>query len=64
MYTSFWEKAFTPLPGNVDANNHCLNELRRDVMSVKENVQSLTQKVDNMGQTVFSYEKNLDPVNQ
>ena len=64
VYTLFWEKAFTPLMGNVDANNLCLNELRRDVTAVKENVQSLTQKVDNMGQTVSSYEKNLDPVNQ
>ena len=64
MYTLFWEKAFTPLLGNVDTNNLCLNELRRDVTSVKENVWSLTQKVDDMGQTVFSYENNLDPVNQ
>ena len=64
MYTSFWEKAFTSLLGNVDANNLFLNELRRDVMSVKENVWSLTQKVDNMGQTVSSYEKSLDHVNQ
>ena len=64
MYTLFWEKAFTPLLGNVDANNLCLNELGRNVTSVKENVSSLTQKVDNMGQTVSSYEKNLDPVNQ
>ena len=36
--------------GNVDANNLCLNELGRDVTSVKENVWSLTQKVGNMGQ--------------
>ena len=43
VYTSFWEKAFTPLLGNVDANNLCLNELRRDVTSVKDNVCSLTQ---------------------
>ena len=32
----FGKKAFTPLLGNVDANNLCLNELRRDVMSVKD----------------------------
>ena len=64
MYTSFWEKAFTPLLGNVDANNLCLNELRRDVTSVKENICSLTQKVDNMSQMVSSYERNLTPVNQ
>ena len=64
MYTSFWEKAFTPLLGNVDTNNLCLNELGRDVTSVKENVHSLTQKVDNMSQMVSSYERNLTPVNQ
>ena len=27
VYSSFREKAFTPLLGNVDANNLCLNEL-------------------------------------
>ena len=64
MYTLFWEKAFTPLLGNVDANNLCLNELRRDVTSVKDNVHSLTQEVDNMSHTVSSYEKNLTPINQ
>ena len=64
MYTSFWEKAFTPLLGNVDANNLCLNEVRRDVMSVKDNICSLTQEVDNMSQMVSSYEKNLTPINQ
>ena len=31
---------------------------------LRENVWSLTQKVDNMGQTVSSYEKSLDHVNQ
>ena len=63
MYTSFWEKAFTPLLGNVDTNNLCLNELGRDVMSVKDNVCSLTQEVDNMSHTVSSYERNLTPIN-
>ena len=64
MYTSFQEKAFTPLLGNVDTNNLCLNELGRDVMSVKDNVHSLTQEVDNMRHAVSSYEKNLTPINQ
>ena len=64
MYTLFWEKAFTPLLGNVDANNLCLNELGRDVMLVKDNVHSLTQEVDNMSHMVSSYERNLTPVNQ
>ena len=35
MYSSFREKAFTPLLGNVDANNLCLNELGKDVTSIK-----------------------------
>ena len=64
VYTSFQEKAFTPLLGNVDANNLCLNELGRDVTSVKDNIHSLTQEVDNMSHTVSSYEKNLTPINQ
>ena len=64
VYTSFQEKAFTPLLGNVDANNLCLNELGRDVTSVKDNVHSLTQEVDNMSHMVSSYEKNLTPINQ
>ena len=39
VYTSFCENSFTPLLGNVDANNICLNELSKDVSSVQENVQ-------------------------
>ena len=42
VYTSFHEKAFTPLLGNVDANNLCLNELGKDVMSIQGDVWSLT----------------------
>ena len=33
-------------------------------MSVKDNVCSLTQEVDNMSHMVSSYEKNLTPINQ
>ena len=64
VYTSFREKAFTPLLGNVDTNNLCLNELGRDVTFVKDNIHSLTQEVDNISHTVSSYEKNLTPINQ
>ena len=31
VYTSFCERAFAPLLGNVDANNLCVNELVKDV---------------------------------
>ena len=51
---SFHEKAFTPLLENVDANNLCLNELGKDVMSIQGDVWSLTQKVHKMSQTLIS----------
>ena len=54
MYSSFHEKAFTPLLGNVDANNLCLNELGKDVMTIQEDVRSLTLKVHKMGKTLVS----------
>ena len=63
VYTSFHEKSFVPLMGNVDANNICLNELRKDVMNVQENVWSISQKVHKMGQTVSSFERSLDSIN-
>ena len=52
MYTSFREKAFAPLLGNVDANNLCVNELVKDVTSTRGDVQSLTQKVQKLNQTL------------
>ena len=61
VYSSFCEKAFTPLLGNVDANNLCLNELGKDVMSIKGDVWSLTQKVQKMSQTVSFLEKGMNP---
>ena len=60
MYTSFRENSFTPLLGNVDANNICLNELSKDVSSVQENVWSISQKVHKMSQAVYPIEKNMD----
>ena len=63
MYTSFCEKSFVPLLGNIDANNICLNKLRKDVMNVQENVWSISQKVYKMGQTVSSFEKSLNSMN-
>ena len=60
----FREKHLLPYWGNVDTNNLCLNELGRDATSVKDNVHSLTQEVDNMSHTVSSYEQNLTPINQ
>ena len=63
MYTSYSEKSFVPLMGNVDANNICLNELRKDVMNVQENVQSISQEVHKMGHTVSSFERSLDSIN-
>ena len=41
VYSSFCEKAFTSLLGNVDANNLCLNELRKDVTTIQEDVRSV-----------------------
>ena len=60
VYTSFCEKAFAPLLGNVDANNLCVNELVKDVMSTREDVQSLTQKVSKLSQTLLLLEKGTD----
>ena len=60
VYTSFHEKAFAPLLGNVDTNNLCVNELVKDVMSMKGDVQSLTQKVHKMSQTLSLLEKGTD----
>ena len=60
VYTLFHENSFTPLLGNVDANNICLNELSKDVSSVQENVWSISQKVHKMSQAVYSIEKNMD----
>ena len=57
MYTSFCEKAFAPLLGNVDANNLCVNELVKDVMSTRGDVRSLTQKVHKLSQTLSLLEK-------
>ena len=62
MYTSFHEKSFVPLMGNVDANNICLNELEKDVMNVQENVWSISQKVHKMGQTVSFFEKSKSAI--
>ena len=61
VYLSFCEKAFTPLLGNVDANNLCLNELGKDVTTIQEDVQSLTLKVHKMGQTLSFLEKGTNP---
>ena len=61
VYSSFCEKAFTPLLGNVDANNLCLNELGKDVTTIQEDVWSLTLKVHKMGQTLSSMEKGTNP---
>ena len=60
VYTSFREKAFAPLLGNVDANNLCVNELVKDVTSMKGDVRSLTQKVHKMSQTLSLLEKGTD----
>ena len=60
MYTSFHEKAFAPLLGNVDTNNLCVNELVKNVMSMKGDVWSLTQKVHKMSQTLSLLEKGTD----
>ena len=60
VYTSFHEKAFAPLLGNVDANNLCVNELVKDVTSMRGDVWSLTQKVHKMSQTLSFLEKGTD----
>ena len=60
MYSSFCEKAFTPLLGNVDTNNLCLNELGKDVMTIQEDVWSLTLKVQKMGKTLSFLEKGMN----
>ena len=60
MYTSFHKKAFAPLLGNVDTNNLCVNELVKDVTSMKGDVWSLTQKVHRMSQTLSLLEKGMD----
>ena len=60
MYTSFHEKSFALLMGNVDANSICLNELGKDVMNVQENVWSISQKVHKMGQTMSTIKKNIN----
>ena len=57
---SFQEKAFAPLLGNVDANNLCVNELVKDVMSMRGDVWSLTQKVQKLNQTLSLLEKGTD----
>ena len=61
VYMSFHEKAFTPLLGNVDANNLCLNELGKDVTSIQGDVWSLTQKVHKMSLTLSFLEKGMNP---
>ena len=60
VYSSFREKAFTPLLGNVDVNNLCLNELGKDVTTIQEDVRSLTLKVHKMGQTLSFLEKGTN----
>ena len=60
VYTSFREKAFAPLLGNVDANSLCVNELVKDVTSTRGDVWSLTQKVQNLSQTLSLLEKGTD----
>ena len=60
MYTSFHEKSFAPLMGNVDANSICLNKLGKDVTNIQENVWSTSQKVYKMGQTMSSIEKSMN----
>ena len=60
MYTSFHEKSFALLMGNVDTNSICLNELRKDVMNVQENVWSISKKAHKMGQTVSFIEKCMN----
>ena len=57
---SFDEKAFAPLLGNVDANNLCVNELVKDLTSMRGDVRSLTQKVHKMSQTLSLLEKGMD----
>ena len=57
VYTSFREKAFAPLLGNVDANSLCVNELVKDVTSTRGDVRSLTQKVQKLNQTLSLLEK-------
>ena len=61
VYTSFCEKSFTPLMGNVDANSICQNEVRKDVMNVQENLWSISQKVHKIGQTMSTIKKNMNP---
>ena len=60
VYTSFHEKAFAPLLGNVDTNNLCVNELVKDVTSTRGDVRSLTQKVHKLSQTLSLLEKGMD----
>ena len=60
VYTSFHEKAFAPLLGNVDANNLCVNKLVKDVTSMRGDVQSLSQKVSKLSQTLSLLEKGTD----
>ena len=60
VYLSFCEKAFTPLLGNVDTNNLCLNELGKDVTTIQEDVQSLTLKVHKMGKSLSFLEKGMN----
>ena len=60
MYTSFREKAFASLLGNADAINLCVNELVKDVTSMRGDVRSLTQKVHKMSQTLTLLEKGTD----
>ena len=57
MYTSFHEKSFAPLMGNVDANSICLNELGKDVT---KKMYGLSVRVHKLGQTVSSIEKNMN----
>ena len=44
-----------------DTNNLCLNELGKDVTSIKGDVRSLTQKVHKMSQTLSLLEKGTNP---
>ena len=60
VYSSFREKAFTPLLGNVDTNSLCFNELGKDVTTIQEDVWSLTLKVHKMSQTLSSLEKSMN----
>ena len=54
------KKLFAPLLGNVDANNLCVNELVKDVTSMRGDVRSLTQKSPQIEVKLSLLEKGTD----